>query len=122
MLPSNAKAIVAGNRPTRTASNRHRKRGRSRMGKFASAAAQYDINKRGDGYCVSGRWIANNFDEEDLAEFVRLANGHRWELILRLSDNNLKENSLVRHVHGTCPCFDGTETKGCCTSCDKKGA
>lgn len=121
MIPSRAKAIEPGNPPRRT-TNRHRKQGKRRMGKFASAAAQYDLDKRGDGHCVSGRWIADNLDADDLAEFVRLANGHRWELIVRLSDNHLRSKSLIRHVHGTCPCLDEAVAKGCCTSCDKQGA
>lgn len=117
MLPSNAKALETGSPPSRRTSNRHRKQGKGRMGKFADTAAQYDLDTRGDGYCVSGRWIKDSLDEEDLAEFIRLANGHRWELILRLSDNKLRSKSLIRHVHGTCPCFDGLAAKGCCTSC-----
>lgn len=89
------------------------------MGKFASAAAQYDLDKRGDGNCAAGRWISENMDADDIIEFVRLANGHRWELILRLSEHRLKSNSLQRHAHGTCACFDGVAAKGCCTSCEK---
>lgn len=91
------------------------------MGQFAKSAVQHDINKRGDGFCVAGRWIASNLDENDIAEFIRLANGHRWELILRLSDNQLGNHSLNRHVHGTCPCFEDRPAKGCC-SCEKKVA
>lgn len=121
MLSSNAKA-QPGSPPTRSASNRHRKQGKGRMGNFASAAAQYDLDKRGDGRCVAGRWIEGNLDEEDLVEFVRLANGHRWEVILRLSDNKLRTKSLIGHVHGACTCFDGVVAKGCCTSCDKQVA
>ena len=120
MLSSHVKTLNTGTQPRRT-SNRHRKQGKGRMGKFADAATQYALDKRGDGHCVSGRWIADNLDEADLAEFVRLANGHKWELILRLSDNQLRAKSLIRHVHGTCPCLDGSTSKGCCTSCDKQG-
>jgi hypothetical protein len=58
VLPSNAKAVEACGPPPRRASNRHRKQGKGRMGNFANAAAQYDLDKRGDGHCVSGRWIA----------------------------------------------------------------
>jgi hypothetical protein len=119
VLPSNAKAVEACGPPPRRASNRHRKQGKGRMGNFANAAAQYDLDKRGDGHCVSGRWIADNLDEDDLKEFIRLSNGHRWELILRLSGDKLRSKSLIRHVHGTCPCFDGVAAKGCCTSCNK---
>ncbi len=92
------------------------------MGKFASAAAQYDLTKRGDGYCVSGRWISENLDEDDMVEFLRLATGHRWELILRLSDNKLHAKSLYSHVHGSCPCFDGVAAKGCCSCSTEKDA
>lgn len=119
MLPSSVKAVGSGRKPARHTSNRHRKQGKRRMGKFADAATQYDQGTRGDGHCVAGRWIVDNLDNDDLAEFVRLANGHRWELILRLSDNNLKTKSLNRHVHGTCSCFDGLAAKGCCTTCEK---
>jgi hypothetical protein len=90
------------------------------MGKFAQSAAQHDIDKRGDGTCVAGKWIAENFDDEDLAEFIRLANGHKWTLIGRLSDNNLKEASLIRHAHGTCTCFEGVAARGCC-ACEQPG-
>lgn len=89
------------------------------MGKFADTASQYDLEKRGDGYCIAGRWISENLDDDDLVEFTRLACGHRWELIIRLSDNKLRIKSLDRHVHGTCPCFDGLAAKGCCASCDR---
>lgn len=118
MLSSNAKAVMPGN-PPRRASNRHRKQGRGRMGQFASAAAQYDLDKRGDGRCVAGKWIAENLDEEDLVEFARLSSGHKWRTILRLSEHQLAENSLNKHVHGVCVCFDGVPAKGCCTSCEK---
>lgn len=90
------------------------------MGKFADAAAQVDPNKRGDGYCVAGRWIEENLDDEDLAEFVRLANHHRWGVIARLSDHVLKEESLRKHVHGVCACAGDTPGRDCCTH-DRKG-
>lgn len=112
MIEYTAKADKIDNRPARSAANRHRKR--KHMGKFATEASQHDLDKRGDGYCVSGRWIAENLDEEDLVEFIRLASGHKWDLIIRLSDNQLRHNSLQRHVHGACPCFDGLASKGCC--------
>lgn len=113
MLHSTAKAFV-GSALTRRASNRHRKQGRDRMGKFAEAASQHDVDKRGDGYCVAGRWISENLDEEDLVELVRLANGHKWDLIARLTGEALRRASLDRHVHGLCPCFEGTAARGCC--------
>lgn len=90
------------------------------MGKFAESAAQYDVDKRGEGACVAGKWISENFDDEDLAEFVRLACGHKWRHIIRLSDNNLKEASMSRHVHGTCSCFDDVTARGCC-ECGHQG-
>lgn len=90
------------------------------MGKFAQAAAHHDISRRGDGTCVAGKWISDNLDEDDLVEFVRLAEGHKWHLITRLSDNYLKMASLNRHVHGLCTCFPGTTAKGCC-SCNLSG-
>lgn len=89
------------------------------MGKFAESAAQHDGATRGDGYCVAGRWIVNNLDEDDLVEFIRLANAHRWKLILRLSDNQLSHHSMVGHVHGLCHCFADRPAKGCC-SCERK--
>jgi hypothetical protein len=90
------------------------------MGKFAKVSAQYGVDKRGDGYCVAGRWISDNLDHDDLAEFIRLSNGHRWVLIIRLSDTQLRSKSLEAHVHGACPCLDGLAAKGCCTSCKKQ--
>lgn len=114
MLSSTANVSSVGNVPQRHPSNRHRKQGKS-MGKFAEAAAQHDPNKRGDGYCVTGRWVAENLDDDDLAEFVRLANHHKWELIIRLSDHVLRAQSLSNHVHGGCACIDGQAAKGCCT-------
>lgn len=119
MLHSSSKATAPGKPPTRRPSNRHRKEARGHMGKFAKTAAQHDVGHRGDGVCVAGKWIADNFDDEDLAEFVRLVKGHKWDLIERLSDGNLKENSLGRHVHGTCICInDDTPGRSCC-GCDK---
>lgn len=90
------------------------------MGRFASDASKYDLESRinGDGFCAAGRWIAANMDDDDLAEFVRLANGHRWRLILGLSNHELKADTLQSHVHGSCPCFAGNAAKGCC-ACDK---
>lgn len=85
------------------------------MGKFAQSAAQHDISRRGDGTCVAGKWISENFDEEDLVEFVRLGKAHKWELIIRLSDNNLKQASLYRHAHGICTCFQDIAGRGCCS-------
>lgn len=120
MLASNASATES-RIPLRRTSNRHRKQGKG-MGKFAKAASQHDLDKRGDGLCVAGRWITENLDEEDSAEFIRLASGHKWELIARLSDNKLRSKSVIRHAHGTCPCFEGLAAKGCCTSCDKQNA
>lgn len=116
MLSSNAKATEAGRQPTRNASSRHRKQRRGRMGKFAESAAQYDVDRRGDGKCVAGRWIVENLDDEDLSEFIRLANACKWTRIIRLSDNNLKEASLTRHARGTCTCLDSVPAKGCCSS------
>lgn len=88
------------------------------MGQFAQSAAQHDVGRRGDGTCVAGKWISENFDAEDTAEFVRLARSHKWTLIMGLSDNNLKEASMGRHVHGTCTCLDDVPAKGCC-NCDQ---
>lgn len=88
------------------------------MGKFAEAAAPHDIERRGDGICAAGKWITANFDEEDLDEFIRLANGHKWTVIERLSENGLKEASMIRHAHGTCVCFENVAGKACC-GCDK---
>ena len=121
MLPYSAKTTESTRAPHRRVSDRHRKRGRNRMGTFAEAAAQYGVGKRGDGHCVIGRWINENLDKNDLAEFVRLANGHTWTLILRLSDGAIAQNSLTRHTHGVCQCPDGTAAKGCC-GCEKSNA
>jgi hypothetical protein len=88
------------------------------MGKFADSAAQVDISRRGDGTCVVGKWVSENLDESDLTQFVRLVSGHKWKLIERLSDNNLRQASLIRHVHGNCPCLPETVAKGCCP-CDQ---
>lgn len=90
------------------------------MGQFAQSAAQHDIEQRGDGVCVAGKWLAENFDEDDLVEFVRLANGHKWELIVRLSENGLRHASVTRHVHGTCTCFKDVAGKACC-ACEQTG-
>jgi hypothetical protein len=76
------------------------------MGKFADSAAQVDISRRGDGTCVVGKWVSENLDESE------------WKLIERLSDNNLRQASLIRHVHGNCPCLPETVAKGCCP-CDQ---
>lgn len=84
------------------------------MGQFAERAAQYDVGRRGDGACVAGKWISENLDEEDLVEFIRLAKGHRWNRIMRLSENHLKQSSLNRHAHGICTCFPDILAKGCC--------
>jgi hypothetical protein len=84
------------------------------MGKFAQGAAKYNTGRRGEGVCTVGKWIAKNFDEEDLAEFTRLANAHKWRRIQNLSDHNLKEHSLNHHVHGACVCVGDTPAKGCC--------
>jgi hypothetical protein len=116
VIPSIAKASAAGKSPTRRASNRHRKQ--AKVGKFAESALKHDISRRGDGVCVAGKWITEKFDEEDLKEFVRLANGHQWTIIERLSDNGLKEGAMTRHVHGTCACIDDVAGKACC-DCDK---
>lgn len=88
------------------------------MGKFAEGAVKFEPTQRGDGHCASGKWIEENFDEEDLVEFARLANGHNWTRIVRLSGRHLSQKTLILHVHGTCVCFDGVPGKGCCTSCD----
>lgn len=88
------------------------------MGKFAEEAALHSVDRRGNGECAAGKWITENFDEEDLAEFVRLVNGHKWVDIQRLSDNGLKEQSMIRHVHGVCVCFKNVAGKACC-GCDK---
>jgi hypothetical protein len=88
------------------------------MGKFAESAAKHSINRRGDGYCVAGRWIAENLDEDDLTELQRLAENRKWGLICRLSDNALKVQSLKNHVYGGCTCHDGNPGKGCCTDQD----
>lgn len=90
------------------------------MGKFAKLSERYDVDKRGDGYCVAGKWISENLDNDDLAEFIRLSNGHRWTLIVKLSDTKLRSQSLVAHVHGTCACLDGVPAKGCCTTCENE--
>lgn len=89
------------------------------MGKFAESAAQHDLNQRGDGVCVAGKWISENLDEEDLVEFTRLANGHKWHLIVTLSENKLRAASLNKHVHGLCACVRETPGKACCTQCDQ---
>jgi hypothetical protein len=88
------------------------------MGKFAQDAAQHSTEHRGDGYCVAGRWIAENLDDEDIAELERLAAIPKWELICRISDYNLKPKSLRSHVYGRCSCHDGRPAKGCCTNKD----
>jgi hypothetical protein len=88
------------------------------MGKFAEDAAKHSIDRRGDGFCVAGRWIDENLDEEDLAEFERLARNRKWELICRLSEHNLKPQSLKNHVYGRCTCHDGKPAKGCCIDQD----
>lgn len=119
MISYSAREIAPGKPPTRRVSNRHRKQ-RSSMGKFALSAAQYDTERRKDIACVAGKWITENFDEDDLAEFVRLANGHRWNYIISLSDNGLKEASMIRHVHGTCICFEDVAGRACC-ACDQTG-
>lgn len=85
------------------------------MGKFAEAAAQYDVEQRGDGKCVAGRWISENLDEEDLVEFDRLAKGHKWTRIISLSEYVLKIISLDKHVHGTCICIPEVAARGCCS-------
>lgn len=87
------------------------------MGKFAEAASQRDVSQRGDGLCIAGRWIAENLDEEDVAELTRLIDGgnHKWTMIIRLTDNALRVGSLTRHVHGTCACIGDVAAKGCCT-------
>lgn len=64
--------------------------------------------------CVAGKWISENLDEEDIVEFVRLSTAHKWAMVVRLSDNHLREGSLTRHVHGTCSCVGGVAAKGCC--------
>lgn len=84
------------------------------MGQFAHKAVQYDVDRRGDGMCVAGKWISENLDEEDLVEFTRLAQGHNWHRIMRLSDNALKMASLNRHAHGICTCFPETAGRGAC--------
>jgi hypothetical protein len=91
------------------------------MGKFAEAAVQYDPDTRGDGFCVAGRWVSENLDEEDLAEFVRLANGHAWRRIMSLSGNELKGKALEQHVHGLCCCrhVEAQVGRACCT-CNNK--
>lgn len=91
------------------------------MGKFAQTASRYDAGGRGDGRCVSGKWIAENLDEDDLAEFVRLSQSHKWGLISRISEFHLKESTLKRHVHGECGCFNDVPALGCCTSCQPGG-
>lgn len=96
---------------------------REHMGNFSDAAKQYNVDTRGDGRCVTGRWASENLeDDDDLEEFTRLASAHKWGLILRLSEHKLRQKSLFQHVHGVCPCLDGQAAKGCCTSCDKQGA
>lgn len=85
------------------------------MGKFAENASKHDIDRRGDGSCVAGRWIAEHLDEDDLVEFVRLATNHKWELIIRLSEHTLRQKSLERHVHGTCGCLVEVPGMNCCT-------
>lgn len=84
------------------------------MGRFAQAASQRAVDQRGDGKCVAGRWITDNLDEEDVVELTRLAVGHNWAALVRLSDNDLREGSLSRHVHGACSCLDDIAAKGCC--------
>lgn len=88
------------------------------MGKFAEAAAKHSTDRRTDGCCVAGKWIEENLDKDDLEEFIRLVNAHKWDLIVRLSGNELRRASLQRHVHGSCPCFDSVVAKASC-SCDK---
>jgi hypothetical protein len=85
------------------------------MGKFADNAVKHSVDRRGDGFCVAGRWISENLDEDDLAEFQRLACNKKWHLICRLSDHKLKPQSLRNHVYGSCSCYDGNPAKGCCT-------
>lgn len=89
------------------------------MGKFADAASQHaNLDQRGDGHCVVGRWATDNLqDEADLIEFVRLANRHKWELIIRLSGHELRQKSLTQHVHGACVCLASDPTRDCCSSC-----
>lgn len=89
------------------------------MGKFAESASKHDIDRRGDGSCVAGRWIAEHLDEDDLVEFERLANNHKWELIIRLSDHKLRQKSLDRHVHGLCGCLEEKPAMNCC-SCHRE--
>lgn len=86
------------------------------MGRFAEEAVKRPIDRRGDGYCVAGRWITDNLDEDDLQELVRLAQNKKWELICRLSDNKLKTESLKNHAHGRCTCLDEVSAKGCCAN------
>lgn len=92
------------------------------MGRFAESAAQYDTKRRGEGVCVAGKWITKNFDDDDLNEFIRLANAHKWRRIQNLSDHHLKEHSLNQHVHGSCVCVGDTPAKGCCTCRAGEGA
>lgn len=89
------------------------------MGQFAKSAAQHDLTRRVDGTCVAGKWISSNLDDEDMAEFIRLASAHKWRLILSLSANSLRYASLNRHVHGECTCSLEIPGRACCTSCDK---